>query len=342
MKIMHLAAAAGCAAFLAACEEGPDFSQEDVSGPPATPRVSARVIENYDGLSGRVLDLALMPSATPYFSRAFVAVDTGGFDVIDFAEGGVTHIDAPEVGALATAPDFQLRGSSAPLLIGAMGELAAPRAWVFLAEDGVLVDIPMEPIETEGVIRGVCADRATPALLDLLVITDPAIERWRISDQGGDLLSAVRVDTIPAGRAFDLCASHDGAIVGVSGGGARIVGGGGWGFSDGSDVASVTRADGAWAIVTRPSERGATLVGPLDEEVDLSFDAALNTPGMTAPQLVTASAANFGGPFSDGLAVVAESDRVYVVELGGVIADAKAALMRPSPDAAARTSAGSP
>lgn len=318
-------AAAGALA-LSACGDA-NLDAEEETGPAATPRIEARFVDGYSELGGGVVDIALIPNAQPFLSRGLAVLDTGGYGLIDFAQGETSHIAGPLASSLVAAPDFQLRGSPAPLVIAAGGDLGAPRAYVFLAEDGELVDLPMDPIAASAPVRGVCAERITEALVDLLVITDEAVEHWRVSDRGEEQLSAQLTDTTPTERPIVACATVNGEIVGVAENGVtRTLGDSTWGFQDAADVAGVEESDGWWAIVTRPAEGGASLVSPLAESVDVSFLGGFNTPDTTAPNQVTASTANFGGSFSGGVVVITQDDRVNVLDLAGLVASAKDAL----------------
>jgi hypothetical protein len=314
---------------LAACDEmfPEDDGEQAAAEIRSAPEVEARATDGYSALGGRVVDVALIPHAQPFLGRGLAALDGGGFAVIDFAVGESQRIEGPRVGFLAAAPDFQLRGSSAPLVIAAGGALTTPQAWVFLAVDGTLVDMPMDPIATDGPVRAMCAERATAALIDLIVFTDRALERWRVSDRGGDRLAAERVETTPADQTIVACADVNGEVVGVAQGGVtRPLGEARWGFSDGADVAAIEESTGWWAIVARPEDGGASLVAPLRQEVVVAFSAGLNTPSTPAPSQLAASPANFGGSFSSGLLVAAQDDRIVAIELGGLMSAAKTAL----------------
>jgi hypothetical protein len=317
---------AAVAALLAAC--GPDMTpgEEEVVAP-RTPRIEARAADTYGDLGGRVVDLVLIPNEQPFLGRALAALDGGGYAVIDFAEGAVGRIDAPSTQFLIAAPGFQLRGSPAPLVIAAGGALASPQASVFLPLDGELIPMPMDPVAPDGPIRAMCAERVTEALVDLVIFTDTAMELWRVRDRGGDQLTAERVETTPITDATVSCTALNGEVVAVSDDGrTRVIGQTRWGLQDGVDVAGLERADGWWTIVARPDAAGASLIDPYAAEIEVAFAAGLNTPATTTPAQLTASAANFGGSFGDGLVAVSQGDRVNVVELGGLISEAKRAL----------------
>ncbi len=187
--------------------------------------------------------------------------------------------------------------------------------------------MPMDPIAADGPVRALCAQRATEALIDLLVFTDAGLERWRVSDRGQDRLAAERLDFTPTDRPIVSCAGVDGDVVGVSETGVtRVLGQTRWGLSDGADVASVERDDGGWAIVARPSELGVSVIAPLADEVVVRLEDGLNAPSASAPDQIAASAANFGGSFGQGVLVVAQGDRVNAFELDGLIRSAKSAV----------------
>jgi len=326
-QLAFLAVAVMSGLWVAACDEAPPEEQAAASAIRSAPEIEARAVDGFEALGGRILDLALIPNEQPFMSRGIAALDTGGFAVIDFAQVETQRVEGPRVGFLAAAPEFQLRGNLAPLVVAAGGALTSPQAWVFLAVDGALIDLPMDPIAPDGTLRAMCMERATEALIDLVVFTDSALERWQVSDRGGDRLAAERVETTPTSQSMVGCAVVNGVVVGVDASGAtRPVGEPRWGFSDGADVAAIESSDGWWAIVARPAEPGASLIAPLREEVAVVFREGMNTPNTPAPTQLVASPANFGGSFSSGLLVAAQDDRVIAIELGGLMSDAKTAL----------------
>lgn len=310
---------------LAAC--GPQDDQAEVEIAPRIPSIETRAVDGFEAVGGQVVDFALLPNRLPFLGRGIAALDGGGFALMDFAEGLASPLDGPRVGYLAAAPDFQLRGAAAPLLIAAGGELRAPQAWVFLAEEGQLIDMPLSPIATQAPIRAMCAERSTEALIDLIIFTEAGLERWRVSDRGGETLAAEMTSSEPVSQEIVACATVNGELVGVTAAGVtRVLGGNAWGYADGADVTSVETSEGWWTIVARPEQQGASLIGPLGEEVDVDFIEGLNTPSTPAPTRILASPENFGGAYSGGVLLLAQEDTVTVVDVTTVIVSARSAL----------------
>jgi len=312
---------------LAACDTQQEIVAEPTEIVSGTPSVEATAIEGYEDLGGDVTDLLLIPNAQPFLGRGLVSLATGGFVAIDFAFGEHQAIEGPRVGFMTAAPDFQIRGEALPLVIGAGGELTHPRAWLYLVDDALMVEVPMDPISPDAPVLGLCAERTTAAYIDLVVLTPDAAQTWRISDNGGEQLTAEMTHEEPLTRTTLQCAvvNHELAAVAASGA-TRVLGSSAWGFSDGVDVASAPSEDGDWALVARPSEQMVSAVSPEGEEVEIQLVAGLNTPSIAAPYAITASAANFGASFNAGLLMVADGDRVNVIALDTLLNAADDAL----------------
>ena len=194
---------------------------------------------------------------------------------------------------------------------------------LFLQPLQSLVDVPVAPMDTEGVVRGLCLERANEMFVHLIVLTDQSTERWRIIDKGGDALALERTELFEDADGLASCAPRGREIIGVEPGGVtRPIIDPAWGFSNGSDVAGLENIDGLWTIVTRPDEPAASLVGPNTKDVALTFVDGLNAPAIASPALVAASDANYGGSYSSGVLLIAKDDAVNVVELGGALSAA--------------------
>jgi hypothetical protein len=332
MRSRSLLHAVGCGLLLAACDRGGSGDRAAAPAPTRAPVITVAAEASYAGLGGEVVDLALIPNAQPSLSRGIAALDSGGFAVIDFAQGETLTLDGPRVDFIAAAPDFELQGSPSPLLVAAGGALKALQAWSFRADEGALVDVPVDPIATDDPVRALCAERAHRTRVDLLVFTDASLERWRLSDRGEDRLAAKRVNTAPTEQRIVACAGLAGEVVGVTDGGdTRVLGAPqteAWWLRDGSDVAGLVRSEGDWAIVARPSEAGVAIITPNAEEVEVRLVEGAGQPSALAPTLLAASPADFGGQFREGVLIVAQDDQVAAFGLGGLIASAKEAIDR--------------
>lgn len=333
-RVHRFAALAAAGALLAACDAPDEPAPEPNEIVTQTPRIEATAIEGYSGFAGDVTAIALLPNAQPPLGRAVAALNAGGFVVIDLAFGEVTPVEGPRVGALAAAPGFQLRGSPAPLLLAAGGELAHPQAWVFLADENALVEIPSDPIAPDATVRGLCVSRETPAYLDVVVLTDASAQTWRVSDRGGETLAAEMTSETPLSRPADRCAVIDGALATVADNGmTRLVDDRAWGFSDGADVVAAPPATdaitpGSWGLVARPDAGRLSAISPSGDEVEVGLEAGLNTPVVREPGVLAASTANFGASFNTGVLMVAYQDRVNVLALDTLV-DAAAGALNP-------------
>ena len=327
--MIRLMRAAPFALLLAACGPAVEESEPEPAAFRAPPSVEARAVLGFEDVGGDIVDIVLLPNAVPFLGRSIVAVDGGGLMSFDLASGASTPLDAPAVGSLAAAPEFFLRGSAAPLIFASGGELDEVRAWVYLAEEEALIDLPMEPIVPDGEIRALCDGRVTDAVADLVIATDQAIETWQVRDRGGDALSVERVSSVDTGEALTACDSYGGSVIGVWESSRSYEVGPTdplWGVEGVTDASVVTRGDAKWVMLARPDARAGRLITPYNEAVQVEFVDGLNTPSTPAPARVASSATNFGGPFSQGVLAVAQDDRINFIELGGLLDRALAAV----------------
>lgn len=319
---MRGAAAAALSAFalLAAC--GEPAPPPPPPAPAADPTVTA--VERFGQIGGRVTALALLPSPTPYLGRGLAALASGDMAILDLTDGIVQRTKAPRAEAIAVAPEFSLRGATLPLVVLAGGELTAPAPFLLVLSDKgpSLAPIPADPIAPDFTANGVCTARATPALIEIIVLGDEKAERWRLRDKGAETLASERLEALPALVGARRCAAlGDGGLAALDTAG-KIAGKGPGGALD---IAAIDAAGRAFGLVAAPAAGRISALDPADGRtvVALRVAAGLNTADVGRPALVAASPANFGGSYADGVVLVAEGESVTVVAL----ADVKSALL---------------
>ena len=324
---------AGLFALLAACGDlggdggGPDF---DITAPRDKPvkQVEIRAVESLE-LPSTITDITLMPNAAPWNARALAALEGGGLMAIDLAFVETKLFEMPEAASLAAAETFQLRGQAAPLLFAAGGEHEAPKAYVFLAEDGgALLEAPMEPITPSFDVDAVCVLRQSPGAIDLALAGFRELEIWRVRDDGGDVLSVEKRDGTSISPAARVCAenaadsgidSEGGAVTLAPGARPQLV----------NDLGGALVADAATLDVNGPlirlaalAERGrlALVEGETDAAaIEFTIAGGLNTSGASAPGHVVGSSRNFGGTFGDGVVLVAQGEQISLLALETVL-----------------------
>lgn len=343
--------AAGVTALLAGC--GPS---EDAGAPVETAPEEARPILNlgaadyYPAIGGEVRALAALPQPTPWRSRILAALATpggGALAALDLAAGDVALLPFPRVGALVTAPEFELRGSPAPLILAAGGALEGVRVSLYidaqpnldsvLGVDGTdapaagggatLAPVPTEPIAPDLDIQRICALRATNALVEFIVVDPDYAEVWRLRDVGGDALAAEKVRDAAEAAGSTACAPRSGGRAVTLDAEGRLGESGPALLS--LAVAPLNDGFGGEAVLGARTGVGsgasgeARLVAADPDTGDVlalaRVQAQLNTETVIAPSVLAASEANFGGSYGQGVVVVAEGATVSVVGLDTVI-----------------------
>lgn len=301
-----------CAAAVAACGEqtaapAPETETETISATAATTMVTA--VDGFSDLGSDVADIALVPVSPPYQSRAIFALEAGGFAVGDLNEVALTSVGGPRVESIAAAPSFVLRGSPLPLVFVAGGELEAPAAYVFFAEEGQLLPAPVQPIAPDLNARAVCVERDGPAIVTFAVVGDTRAERWRVRDTGDDLLTAEFVEEIADGAGARGCVV-DGLTTARADAGGEIAGAD-WTLRGVDDVAVAGRT-----VYTAASIRGEVdVIRESGAPSSIRVRPGINSPGAAAPFRIAASTANFGGSFGGGVVLVSEGRSVSILAL---------------------------
>lgn len=340
---------AGASFVLASC--GAQDDAEGDAAPQAAPLPPAAVLnvsDYFPNISGgdgaTVRALAALPQDPPWAGRLVAAVTradgSGALTFIDLAVGALTTLDFPAVTALATAPEFELRGLAAPLVIAAGGELDGVEvSLVFSQEpdpniaDGddlfsqsvTLAPVPTTPIAPDLDIERICPLRATDAVVEFVVVDADYAEVWRVRDAGAEQLLAERVDDAPQAVGAQACAFRDG------GRGVFTDEAGRFGEAPARFSALATVSLGATVaedVVIAAQEEAGGLVA-LEPETGALIGAftvsgGLNTPDVQAAEALLVSDASYGGSYNRGVLAVALDGGVSIISLDGVVTQLQA------------------
>lgn len=279
--------------------------------------VSTGVMEDVE--SDGAAAVAFLPDAEIAWAGLLAtATREGGIDLYNVDGEAVHRMTGPRVWGLATAPGFQLRGESLPLLFGADRDTNLVRAYALLRAGPTLVEAPIQPIGPEGDIASVCGLGEGIGYVDLMVLSrGTTAEIWRVSDNGGDLIGATRRARIELPSPVRTCTSGNGHIYasGPAGGIFRL-------SEDGNieqqiDGYAVSLAAGEFLgrpILILADGNSETMEIRDGRTLELIGDVIIRNgfsiPGVDVPGAVAASEASYGGAaYQSGLVAIAdESD----------------------------------
>ncbi len=332
-----LIAAAGL--MLVACGASDDapLPAEPADAPttPAAAQLTLTVADHIASVGGRVRALAALPQTPAYRSRvlaAFDGPDAENLAVLDLATGTQQILAVPPARSLITAPDFQLRGIAAPLILAA-GEASDPvSVYLFLEEDGgleavlatdenpaptiTLAPVPTDPIAPDLDVQRICPVRASDAAVEFIVVDRDYAEVWRIRDTGAEALAAERLREAPDAVGARDCAERDG-------GGALVLDRTGRFANSPTPWKAVAAAPAAdqlsaeIALAVRQDGRGVAALDMITGArlADVTLAGGLNTPDIPDPDVLAVSAGNFGGSYAAGVIVAAEGEAVSIIGL---------------------------
>lgn len=217
---------AGSALLLAACEPASDTETVTDRSPGLQDDgylqlVSTGIVETVDS-EGTAAVTFLPDGDAAWTGLVATTPREGGIDLYNVEGQAVHRMTGPRLWGLASAPGFQLRGEALPLLFGADRDTNLVRAYALLRNGPELVEAPIQPIGPEGDIAAVCGLGEGIGFVDLMVLSrGTTAEIWRVSDTGGELISATRrarfdlpspVRACTAGNGFIYAAGPAGGI----------------------------------------------------------------------------------------------------------------------------------
>lgn len=172
----------------------------------------------FEGNGTDVAAVAFLPRAdAPSLGAIIAAPREGGLDFFDPDGMRRGEMAGPRLTGLATAPGFQLRGESLPLVFGAAADGSGLRGYAVLLDDYEAFDLPLAQANSEDGIAGVCRFAEGIGYVDLVVLhTGASAEIWRISDSGDEAMSVVSTDRFPLPAPARACGVLNGDIFTLS------------------------------------------------------------------------------------------------------------------------------
>jgi len=264
-------------------------------------------------------------ATVPWEGRLVIAFSTGGLKVVDIEGEEDSVWDGDTITALASQPNFNLRGLSASIILALKtdGSLMS-----FIVDDarGQLIELPVSGLPNEG-ITALCAVKTETDDPEFLIgKADKTLAVWRITDKGEAALSAKKTIDGKLAIAISNCAAsgNDAIATGSKGGlfslslnkDVRMLQGV---ESTPGKVAALTTKDKKIILISDPA---AGYLRAYDENLmalyNLKAPKALSTPGAANPGALAVSTHSFGGTgFSAGLIAVADdsTNRIALVVL---------------------------
>lgn len=310
-----------CFAALGACSD--QTASEGDASRPGTEVRALTSIEEFD-LPSPVSALALIPANSPFRSRGVILLEDGSLHLLTLALGELATMPDTQGKGLTTAANFQLRGEATPLVLTLDPTDGLIRIQLLLAEENTLLSVPAEEVRVNA--AHLCTLRDTPAQVEIAAIGEDGVEVFEIRDRGGEALSIRSQDQIVLSEAARLCVETAAdAAVEVTEGGIDVTGrkSGISASLGGATVAGATMIDNdedRLTLVSLPA-RGhiyAETTAPNVAPLRFTVEAGVGTDAVTAPGVMAASTRNFGGSYNDGVALLAQANRLSILSLDSV------------------------
>ncbi|MEQ8405281.1 MAG: hypothetical protein RKE49_09300 [Oceanicaulis sp.] len=237
----------------------------------------------------------------------------GGFDIFSVEGQPLISAAGPQLGSIAAASDFALRGQVFPLLFG-VDEAGALRAFAVLRQADDVAELPLEGDAAMETAAAVCTFDSGIGYVDIAVLGEgPEAAIMRVRDTGGDGLTLTEQARLPLPFTARSCAAADGDLIvgGPTAGLARVdMSGETRAFAAGLNVTDIGYATllGRPAVMAASSDTGRLSVfdaRTLEKITDVETEAGLNAPAFDTPVALAVTSASYGGmAFSSGLVAV--------------------------------------
>jgi len=163
----------------------------------------------FEAGNGDVSAVTFLPRAdVPSLGAIIAAPRDGGLDLYDAdGERRAQHAGA-RLTTLATAPGFQLRGESLPLIFGSAADGSGVLGFAVVMDQFTVLDLPLGEIEPVDGVAGLCLLEEGIGYVDLVILgTGASAEIWRISDTGEDALNVTRTAQMPLPAPARACSA---------------------------------------------------------------------------------------------------------------------------------------
>jgi myo-inositol-hexaphosphate 3-phosphohydrolase len=248
----------------------------------------------------------------------------GGLDLFNSDGELVTRHAGPRLAGIATAPAFQLRGESLPLVFGSSVDTGALLGYAVVTERRELLELPLAALEPVDGVSGLCLMREGAGFVELAILgVGASAEIWRVMDLGQEALGVEQVAAFALPSPARQCVADDGDLIVASpAGGLARVGTDGQVYNQSLVAAgqlSVGDFNGAHLIlVTNGTSGEIEAFGARDFEPYASITVVdgLSTPGISQPAAIAITDQSYGfTAYASGLVGVfdAGDERIKVI-----------------------------
>jgi hypothetical protein len=279
----------------------------------------------FEHVEGDVSSINFVPN--PNAASLGLIVSTprdGGLDLYNSDGELVTRHPGPRLAGMATAPAFQLRGESLPLVFGTAVDTSTLLGYVIVTERRELLELPLAALEPVDGMTGLCLVREGAGFVELAILgVGASAEIWRVMDLGQEALGVEQVAAFSLPSPARQCVADDGDLIFASpaGGLARV-------GTDGTvhnqrliaaSHVSVGDFNGAHLVlITNGSSGEIEAFGARDFEpyASISVVDGLSTPGISQPNAIAVTDQSYGfTAYASGLVGVfdAGDERIKVI-----------------------------
>jgi myo-inositol-hexaphosphate 3-phosphohydrolase len=313
-------------AVLAACGPTPEDATEETAAVESDTR-DVSVTAAFDRAEGGAAAVGFLPNRDAHSLGLIVSASRdGGLDFFD-ADGVLRTSHAGErITGLATAPGFQLRGATLPLVFGAAPDSNAVRGYAVVTDGIRILDLPLAATEPVNGVAGLCLFREGVGYVDLVILgTGADAEIWRVRDAGEDTLNVEQRQRLTLSAPARQCATLDGDIylAGPASGITRIDANGVVGAETSTPVSALAVGDfnGSRIVLATDGNSGVIhsfYANDLSPAYDLTITDGLSTPGVAQPDDLALTQESYGfTAYASGMIAVFDrgDQRIKVISL---------------------------
>jgi myo-inositol-hexaphosphate 3-phosphohydrolase len=309
---------------LSACS-GPVDETDIPTGDTDNQNREVLVTAAFEAIDGSVSSINFLPNSNAASLGLIVSSPVeGGLDLFNSDGELVTRHAGPRLAGMATAPAFQLRGESLPLVFGTSVDTNTLLGYAVVTERRELLELPLAALEPVDGMTGLCLVREGVGFVELAILgVGASAEIWRVMDLGQEALGVEQVAAFALPSPARQCVADDGDLIFASpAGGLARVGTDGQVHNQSLVAAShvsVGDFNGAHLVlVTNGTSGMIEAYGARDFEPYASINVVdgLSTPGVSQPNAIAVTAQSYGfTAYASGLVGVfdAGDERIKVI-----------------------------
>jgi len=322
---MTLALATSLFALTACSQSGEEIAEEVVQVEEVDIGRQVDVTAAFSGTESDSTAIGFIPNPNSASLGLIVSAPRdGGLDLFN-ADGEILNRHAGlQLSGIATAPGFQLRGESLPLVFGASSEADEIHGYAIVVDRSEILELPLADITPVDGIAGLCLLREGVGFVDLAILNSGAsAEIWRVRDAGEETLSVEQISHFDLPSPARQCAADNGDLIVASPANglvrvdtagqvqsSRILAASGVAVGDFNGTRLV--------LVTNGSDESIEAFKTDDLEPFASIDVVdgLSTPGIGHPGAVAITDQSYGyTAYSAGMLAIFDNDdqRIKVV-----------------------------